>query len=401
MEEHWQANPPPLTTRQQTARTNPEYARHKRNLVRWRAQLAGRIPLGRQTPDGLRAKIRAALAARKRLPSVRPRRMIAYCRYADDYVVVLCQYSKAEAQHLKEAMAHWLHTHLGLTQHPDKTHITHWDRRFRFLGYDLRGRRNPNGTRWLRLAIPPEKERALKTKVKRLCGYTQIPEIDLVLSVNALLRGWANYFRYANNATARFGYLTGVVYWLGAHYLGRKHRCSIKRLMRSHYGTDPASGKRALYITSKEGKRVFFWNKPPQRRSVFSGMVDAKDTQPLPLMSWAQGRSLEQRQATQATQQSCASCGQASARLIVHHPQRLGRRAQRKSGPANVIASGQEQHVKLLCPACHRQHHPNGWQGPPGPPAPPRPHDTGELGAAKSCPPSSEGAGRKRATVRP
>lgn len=81
----------------------------------------------------------------------------------------------------------WLHLNLGLTQHPEKTHITHWDKRFRFLGYDLRGQRNLNGTRWLRLSIPPEKERELKAEVKRLCGYTQIPQLDLFASVNALI----------------------------------------------------------------------------------------------------------------------------------------------------------------------------------------------------------------------
>lgn len=53
-----------------------------------------------------------------------PRRMISYCRYADDYLLILCQYSKAEAQHLKEEMANWLKEQLGLTQHPEKTHIT-------------------------------------------------------------------------------------------------------------------------------------------------------------------------------------------------------------------------------------------------------------------------------------
>src|SRR5438045_2485234 len=74
-------------------------------------------------------------------------------------------------------MAEWL-----------KTRITHWDRRFRFLGYDLRGRRNPNGTRWLRLSIPPEKERDLKEKIKRSCSYTQVPELDLFLNVNAQVR---------------------------------------------------------------------------------------------------------------------------------------------------------------------------------------------------------------------
>src|SRR5260370_24294332 len=105
MEDHWHPTPPPLTAQQQQARVPTEYARHKRNLVRWRAQLTGRIPLGRQTPEGLRDKIQVPPAARKPLPSVHPRHLISYSRYADDYVVVLCQHSKAEAQALKTAMA--------------------------------------------------------------------------------------------------------------------------------------------------------------------------------------------------------------------------------------------------------------------------------------------------------
>jgi len=397
MEQRWQANPPPLTTRQQQARPNREYRRHKNNRRRWRAQLAGRIPLGQQTPAGLRTKIKATRAAQKRVPSVVPRRLISDCRYADDYVVVLCQHSKAEAQHLKEALTQWLKEELGLTQHPTKTRITHWDERLRLLGYDLRGQRNLNSTRWLRLSIPPEKERALKGKVKRLCGYTQIPELDVVTSVNALLRGWTQYFRYANNASQRSGYLTGVVYWLGAPYLGRKHRCSIKQLMRTHYGKDPQSGKRALYITTKQGQRVFFWNKPPARAAVFSKAVRAKDTQPLPLTGWARGRSYEQRATAQdAAKARCQGCRQVSPKLSVQHPNRVGRVPKHKKGAASVIASGHEQQVKLLGPACHQQHHANEWKDK----AKPRQDDTGERGAARSCPPSSEGAERKRAAAR-
>ncbi len=364
LESHWQANPPRLSAQQQAARANPEYARHKRNLVRWRAQLAGRIPLGRQTPEGLRDKIKLALAARKQIPSVLPRRLISYCRYADDYVLVLCQHSKAEAQHLKDELAKWLEEKLGLTQHPDKTHITHWDERFRFLGYDLRGQRNPSGTRWLRLTIPPEKERQLKAKVKRLCSYTQIPELDLFTSVNALMRGWTNYFRYAHNAPQRFRYLTGVVYWLGAHFLGRKHRRSIKRTMRTSYGTDPTSGKQALHTTGQTGKRVFIWNQPPKRCSIFSHVVKAKDVEPLPITGWAEGRSYEQRmEMTHRCEHRCEHCGTLAGKLIVHHPNRLGKLSKRKSGPANLMASGIEQQVKLLCSECHKQHHPGGWSG--------------------------------------
>ena len=80
MEAQWQANPAPLTRKQQYARANPEYARLKFNLGRWRAQLGGRIPMGRQTVEGLKQKIKAALKARQHVPCYLPRRVIHYCR---------------------------------------------------------------------------------------------------------------------------------------------------------------------------------------------------------------------------------------------------------------------------------------------------------------------------------
>jgi RNA-directed DNA polymerase len=363
LEDHWQANAPTAPA-QQNKRANPEYARHKRNLVRWRAQLNGRIPLGRQTPEGLRRKIEAALKARKRLPSYQPRRAVYYCRYADDYVLVLCSHSKAEAQQLKQAIATWLQEHLGLTQHPEKTCITHWDKPIRFLGYDARGQRNLNGTRWLRLTIPPEAERKLKGRVKRLCGYTQVPALDLFMSVNAQMRGWANYYCYASNAGKRFRYLTGMVFWLTAHYLGRKHRVSIKKLMRKHYGKDQKTGKRCLYIIRPNGKRLSIWHDPPKWRSVLTGQPYAQDIQPIVMTSWAGGHSYEQRQQLHASfDNRCQNCGKESERLIpltVHHTNRLGRIRKRKLGPANIIQSAEAQEVKLLCPECHKQHHTNG-----------------------------------------
>ena len=181
--------------------------------------------------------------------------------------------------------------------------------------------------------------------------------------MNALLRGWTQYFRYAHNAPRRFRYLTGVAYWLMAHYLGRKHRRSIKQIMRSAYGVEPASHKRALY-TCQGGKRVYLWNKPPPRGSLFSTGVGAKDIQPLPLTSWAAGRSYAQRlEVSRRAGQRCECCDTVATPLVVHHPHRLGHVRKRQRGPANVIASGQDQRVKLLCPACHKQHHPGGWHG--------------------------------------
>jgi retron-type reverse transcriptase len=69
-EDHWHANPPSRTATQQHARANPTSARHKRHRVRWRAPLPGRMPMGRQPPEGLRAKSTHALVARQQGPSV-------------------------------------------------------------------------------------------------------------------------------------------------------------------------------------------------------------------------------------------------------------------------------------------------------------------------------------------
>ena len=156
-----------------------------------------------------------------------------------------------------------------------------------------------------------------------------------------------------------------MVFWLTAHYLGRKHRCSLRRVMRNAYGVDPSSGKRALY-TNRGGKRVYLWNKPPPWQSLFRARVEAKDVQPLPMASWTTGHSYEQRQEAHArAEHRCEHCGTPASSLIVHHPNRLATGRSRKLGPAKLIASGQEQHVKVLCPGCHQYHHPGSWGGAP------------------------------------
>jgi hypothetical protein len=132
--------------------------------------------------------------------------------------------------------------------------------------------------------------------------------------------------------------------------------------MRTHYGVDPRTGKRALYLITPEEKPLFIWNQPPRRRSILSGQVSAQDVRPVMMTSWAGGRSYEQRLELRRQHNNCCQhCGQPSPKLVVHHPNRLAKRQGRKHGPARLIQSAQEQQVKLLCPECHRQHHPHGW----------------------------------------
>lgn len=365
MEDHWRANPPAQTSKQREARRNPDYVRLKSQLYRWRAKLDRRAPMGHDNPEDLKRKIKEAIEQRKSVPTFLPRQALFFQRYADDYVVILCNYSKEDACCLKQAMAEWLQHTLGLIQHPEKTHITHWRDCYRFLGYHLRGQRNRKGSRWLRLTIPPEAERKLKQQVKRLCRWTQIPETDLFMNVNALLRGWTQYYRYAHNASRRFAYLTTVVFWLTAHYLGRKHRRSIKQVMQKYYAVDPKTGKRALFITRPDNDaRLFIWNKPPQRLSLWTSHTHlTSDIPPQMFHAWTSGHSYEQKLALrQKADNCCQHCGEPSSHLIVHHPNRLSKHSKHKRGMANVIQSAQTQQAKLLCPDCHLLHHHGNWR---------------------------------------
>jgi Reverse transcriptase (RNA-dependent DNA polymerase)/Group II intron, maturase-specific domain len=358
-------NPPPLTPKEQNARSNPEYMRLHKRIGRLRAHLAGTLPMPKgATPETLRQELRDKLARRRREPRLLPRTVTYYTRYADDFVIVLCHATKRDAAALKEQLAAWMQTHLGLTLNADKTHITHWRQRVRFLGYDLTGRANPNGTRWLYLTVPHDAMRNITAKIQQATRYPQTPEYDVFQNINAMARGWSNYYRYAHNSSRMGGKLSLIIFWQTVHYLSSRHRCSIAKTMRHHYARNPRSGWRGLYISTPgqaltPEHRYFIWHKPPSRIPLGSPTVRDVSNQPAYLnTNWAKGRSEHQKKVTQARADNrCESCGRMDGRLVVHHPNRLEKAKRVKAGMGHVAESGIAQTTKLLCHACHMRHH--------------------------------------------
>jgi hypothetical protein len=85
MEAKWEANPPPLTSKDQTARSNPEYRRLYDRIARIRRHLDGKLPMPKDTtPEELRRELREKLRLRQLQPRSLPRRVIYYTRFADD-----------------------------------------------------------------------------------------------------------------------------------------------------------------------------------------------------------------------------------------------------------------------------------------------------------------------------
>lgn len=347
---------PKENSREYRARQTTAHKQLTRRIKYCREQLkcGAPFPKGRSAAD-LKTELKRLEAERRRTQPSTIRPSVHYVRYADDFLVILCGMTKADAVALKARMAEWLHTRLGLTLSPEKTLITHASQPLRFLGYMVQGLRNPNGTRWARLSIPTDAYRSIVERLQKATRYRHAPELDVFANVNALARGWSNYYVYANDAKPRLSRLTGIVYWLTVLYLARKYNKTVRQTMRTHYGLDPKTNHVALFIIEPHGRQLFIWNKYPKRRSILTPGSHAEDTIPHTNTNWAGGHSIERKaQANARVKGVCEGCGRESNKLILHHPNRLRTVSQNS---VSLSHSGYEQESKLLCYDCHLDHH--------------------------------------------
>jgi RNA-directed DNA polymerase len=156
---------------------------------------------------------------------------VAYCRYADDFVVIV-KGTKDHAQSIREECRSFLEEELKLTLNMEKTHITHVNDGFVFLGHRIIRKRGPRGTMRPVTTIPKDKLRNFAaTLVKQLSGNYGDNKIDLVESLNRRIAGWANFYQFTDYTATMYDKLDRVVFWKLGYWLARKYRCSIKQLM--------------------------------------------------------------------------------------------------------------------------------------------------------------------------
>jgi RNA-directed DNA polymerase len=111
-------------------------------------------------------------------------------RYADDFVV-MCP-SPETAQSALAEIGAWVSEN-GLTLHPDKTHIG--DCMIPGQGFEFLGYRFEAGKRWVRKKSLKAFRDRIRSKTKRSRGDSMVQIIE---SLNPMLRGWFGYFKHAN-----------------------------------------------------------------------------------------------------------------------------------------------------------------------------------------------------------
>ncbi len=169
-------------------------------------------------------------------------------RYADDFVVMVSG-TRAHAEAMREEAATVL-APVGLRLSEEKTSVVHIVEGFDFLGFRIQRQCRRGAKKAFVYTWPSKKALAsVKAKVRTISrqGRNQ-PLADLLRRLNAVLRGWTNYFRHGVSK-ATFNYLRAFVWQRVIRWLRRKHSHATWEQLRHRHldGWWPTDGDVVLF----------------------------------------------------------------------------------------------------------------------------------------------------------
>ena len=148
-------------------------------------------------------------------------------RYADDFIITAK--SKSEIEEVIPEVKQWL-SNEGLELSAEKTTIVHIDEGFNFLGFNVR---HYGG----KLLIKPQKEKVLtfcKTVGKLIRELATVKQEVLIMKLNPILRGFANYYqRVVSKET--YSYISYRVWQYLWKWCKRRHPKKGKRWVANKY----------------------------------------------------------------------------------------------------------------------------------------------------------------------
>lgn len=140
--------------------------------------------------------------------------------------------SKAEAYRLRDELQTFLQEELKLELSVEKTHVTHVNNGFDFLGFHVRRYTSQNDRPKL-LVTPSQKAvTRLKAKIKEMTDRKRFRDTPLLKfsALNAVLRGWISYFRHCNaKETAK-----DLDFWVNERlflWLQKRHRLPPRKIL--------------------------------------------------------------------------------------------------------------------------------------------------------------------------
>jgi RNA-directed DNA polymerase len=289
----------------------------------------------------------------------------SYVRYADDFLI-MTDGPKHKAEGMMEEVEDFLSEELHLKLSARKSNLTHAEDGLSFLGYNFIADSASGGCK---KRVPQEAKDYIRDRIKEATnGDTDVSSKRKIGSVNALVRGWADYYKYCSNAAEVFNGVENVLWHRMTDWLAEKYECSRKQLIQRKLDNRSPISINGIALIDPRGmsKRR---KKGPKRHT--HPYLD-EDTESIPGSQWGRthrtghpGRDpylaneeertgseddvfevrLRDRNRCQA--RGCSAGGWDEDSLSVHHIRRR-----------NSVDDDRKENLVTLCKECHhRVHH--------------------------------------------
>lgn len=281
----------------------------------------------------------------------------ALIRYADDWLL-LTNGSKEEAMRLKEEFKTFLREELQLELSTKKTHITHVNQGFNFLGFHIQRYVSAHDRPKMLVTPAPENIKKLKLKVKEMTRRKHFTDSPLLKfsALNAVLRGWINYYRHSNAK----GIAQDLDFWVNKRlfiWLKNRHKLSPKRILKMYklredgqrWNLGIRNGEKHLFLYRLSDLPLTKYRSRSPENPYLNGEQKIGMTTievPIPEKIWkgnannSQWRELKEIIKAERGAK-CETCG-STENLDLHHIQ--PRKHKGKNVPENL---------QLLCRKCH------------------------------------------------
>ena len=297
---------------------------------------------------------------------------IRYIRYADDFLIGV-NGSKEDCEKIKKELTLFLRENLKLELSQEKTLITHSCKEVRFLGYNVKVRRNQeifkvkgptkNYTKrklnnMVELGIPLDekitkflfekgviKQKDGKISPKRRQNFITLSDLEIVSAFNAEIRGICNYYNLAVNFY-KLSYFAYLMEYSCLKTLASKHDTSVAKIRKKY---QMRSGRWAIPYDTKSGKKSLH----------FISYQDCKETkdpedliQNKAIQHQAARSSLEKRLKAKV----CELCGNKNADYYeIHHINKLKNLKGKSLWERTMLAK--KRKTLVLCRDCHKNIH--------------------------------------------
>ena len=287
-----------------------------------------------------------------------------FANYEPSHFILLTNSTKEQAYQLRDDVQRFLAEELYLELSKEKTHVTHVDDGFCFLGFHIRRYTNPKqGHKPVVLVKPsPTNVTRLKRKIKDMTGARRSQDSPLLkmIALNRVLRGWIGYYKHIN-VRKQAGALDHWVYKRMIRWLGHKHKCGPRKVLAMYQYQQ--GGRRNLAAQKEKGELLYLYHMADQRITRY---VDRKrpnpylGEEPIPLMTeaevpipdWTWNGSSRNSQWVDARLEvlerdghRCQVCG-STEHMNVHHTW------ERRNG-----GDDSQDNLITLCKCCHHKVH--------------------------------------------